>query len=134
MKPGKELDAAVAEHVFECDVHEIGDQFYKGHGDVGEYKIYKTYEDDEWLDVPKYSTWIADAWEVATIMRLPFEIARSYKDYNGEGPLGWVSNWCKHGHNGEQCEGVCPEGNSVWALSAPEVICKAALITLNIPS
>jgi len=78
-----------------------------------------------------YSTDIAAAWEIVNKMRMPFEIQKSYEEKYEKGEIGFFINWCNKEHDGESCYLVCPEGRSIWAETAPEAICKAALLAVE---
>ena len=139
MKPGRELDALVAEKIFDK-------QFYRA--PMTEWRgryVYKEFWDDpnsyynewhrsqeigEWEYCgPNYSTDISAAWKVVEKMGIPFFVCKSYEHQFEVGELGWCVNWCKK--SGCDIGYRCEHGNDVWSLSAPEAICKAALMALE---
>lgn len=129
---GRELDALIAVKLLGWAKAE-----YDGHCMIGpplsDSRIHWAAEWDSygcphWM--PHYSTEIAAAWEVVEKMGMPFRIMKSWDLIGGKGE-GWAVSWCKDG----ECEcfmgdidGLCPQGNEIWAETAPLAICRAALI------
>jgi hypothetical protein len=118
MESSRELDALVAEKV-------MGVEVVKG-----------------WIDwgrkgpIKRYSTDISVAWEI--VERKEFMPLKLYKCWDKSGTdrgLGWCVNWCIDGeclcNTPASGNMECPEGNEVWAKTAPEAICKAALLAME---
>lgn len=110
MKPGRELDFLVATKVFDwhgCQRTPLGDIYGCRKSDGPE---------EMNRPLPFYSTDIATAWELMN-GRLSCQLVGSLPDDdpNNRGGLQYVCTY---------------KGKSVFGKSAPEVICKAALLTV----
>lgn len=76
--------------------------------------------------IPNFSAHISLAWEVFGTL-FPVLIGRSYKETYEVGEIGWHVNWCDTVQEDDE-DGACTHGKEVWAKTAPEAICKAALL------
>ena len=120
LEAGIKTDILIAENVMGWKVEE-------DHVFLGGYYFSKEAGKKYAISIFRPSTDLVTAMEVAEKMPPPFSLRRSYERKWGEGPLGWRVNWC----NTEHCpchEGEgCPQGNDVWAETAPLAICRGAL-------
>lgn len=75
----------------------------------------------------QYSRDISTAWGVAEKMckGRPYEISSSFQDECDVGIEGWLVTWGNIGGSGKE---------EMWAPTAPEAICKAALLTQEVPT
>lgn len=116
MKPGKELDALIAENVMGLPVLD-----YNNYG-----TITVSYENDEnrqavWVDLPKYSTDITAAWEVAEKL--------AEKGFYYEIQQAWSQE------NTKRCRVYLNDGEARYIAigdTAPHAICLAALKALGV--
>lgn len=128
MKPGRELDALVAEKVMEWIEVECfgikdnkikrppvsGCQTIIARGWNQQIKMYAT--------LPNYSTDISAAWEIVNKKQtFPYSIS---KCNNGK----WSINWCSSNYECMNCDEECTGKFEVEADTAPEATCKAALL------
>lgn len=137
MKPGREFDALVGEHVFGWRKVPGPTTDYDGPCESFDVLVPPDIDDPfplypprgvikPWWFCHKWSTNISLVWEVVEETKMPFLICRSYENEFGVGEVGWTITWCKKA--GCNLSDRCVHGNDFWALSAPEAICKAALL------
>ncbi len=102
MKPGRELDALVAERVLGYKVVDVLPQGI----------TYMAGKRKRWIKNPNYSTGVAAAWEAVEEMNDCLHL----REHGEEGR--WEANFC--GYPGSRAHGA----------TAPEAICKAALLAV----
>lgn len=111
MKPGRELDALVAEKVMGwVKISFVGEETAGGRKGFG---LNPKHHRGPRTCIPAYSTDIAEAW--AVLEKFP-DVQRLEKRWPGEEPPGW---WCE--------VGVDNGSSSAIADTAPLAICLAAL-------
>lgn len=118
MKPGRELDALVAEKVWpECSVAMAA----IGENDEDVLSVWKLNGERNWLPLPHYSTSIADAWLV--VEKFPDALGYFAIDHtHGSGKVGiWLN---------PQDFGEFPP--DVMGETAPHAICLAALKAVGV--
>lgn len=103
LKPGKDLDALVAQKVFGLKVKRWSDNISGNPDNANTHYWYEIEGDKAFTVVPPYSTDIKAAWEVAAKFPDRFMVERVY--HNGEGwvcelALGHGGYWA-HGHTAE---------------------------------
>lgn len=125
MKPGRELDALVAEKV-------MGWKFTGGFSTDPELGSDRWATDSNgherfYQDVPYYSTDIAAAWEVVEILSDRF-------DFRVHTRAGYTGKWVAFGYNPQKSKEM-QEGDfqyGVFKSSLPHAICLAALKTVGV--
>lgn len=119
MKPGRELDALVAEKV-------MGWEIWNGQWSDKQTKELTGYDVGRFSFNP--SSNISAAWEVVEkVAVIPFSISKIYTRYGGH---GWSVNWCLEGYDCDNCDNDCHKECEINAKTAPEAICKAALLAV----
>lgn len=144
MTAGREMDVLIAEHVLKwrkmhgpkadydgpCESYDVlippgvSDPFpfYPSRGSI-----------KPWFFCRKWSTDIANAWEVVERMPIPFKLEKCWEKAYQIGPEGWSACWCTDA----DCEGCnensrCTNGDDAWAETAPLAICRAALKAMGV--
>jgi len=133
MKPGNELNALVAEKIMGWEWH---DREWSG-GPKFSPMLCRPNSCIGPQAIPDYSTDIATAWEVVQVMPQPFMIQKSYEkefyeeEYDKNGTIGFEINWCDKGYCGiDYCMAQECVNKKIWCKTAPEAICKAALLAV----
>ena len=128
ISPGRELDALVAEKVMGLETYRSLEEWkLKGMPHIENWSnavSYPAYYHPIYelaTVVPYYSTNVYEAWEVVEKMKAPFGV---FKHING----GFIINWCYMFYSCSGCDNDCKEDAEIEAPTAPEAICKAAIL------
>lgn len=103
MKPGRELDALIAKNVFKINIPD--NRYRMGLGKRG-----SIVEVDQWTGVLHYSSFVENAWKVVDALSKN---------------VGLFYVWQHVDYASASCG-----GGTVYAKTAPEAICKAALLAI----
>ena len=152
----RELDILVLKHIYKRETMWLTDDMFgrclyavdnnairDGHSTTtnlagGRWQDYGENDNGEKVTVycrpaPRYSEEITDTWKIVEkINQMPWRMQRSYKDLWQVGRLGYCVAWCEENscNDKDKVCSWCECGKVVWAETAQEAICKAALLAV----